>query len=570
MRSTLLFLLAFGSLSMAQQSSAVFGVVRNTQTQQPIEGATVQLAPYALSLPDPLFSSLKLVSDSFIGFQTTTDASGRYRLSDLPPHRYCLAVQKQGYWLTDDDMCQLSMIRLGVGTDLERLTLDRAPTLKGRFIDSSTNAPITGLRLIAVRHMFAGGMQQWTTSFGMKPGQGAGEFEMLPPRGEFYLEIVPDNNEKIAVRGEQGVSSLPFYGRSYYPGVTDIAMATPIVLAPGEHRFRDIRLSKQAPKTVTIDIAGVPSDAKIELALERRSVGYFPPTVAKASAYAKDPIQIRGLSATEYILTAWTKDIGAGRKGLVRRFRPENLNASQLKLDLAPTSTIHGIVQLDASPAPQAIGDWSYSMKSDDRENPGEGYSAIQIKAPEPFSVGGLFPGKYQVYASAPPGWVVSKMKYGMLDAIHQTFTLDTTSSMVVTLSRQFGTVTGSLTDANGPMDNAMVVLMPEPMPEDPYVSSFPWAHLDEKGGYEFRYVAAGHYRVVPFYGDTLGLYHDARAFREHARGYRDVDVLPGKTCTGVNFASRQYRKPLQARWISERAWRLGRLHARRFPPRSR
>lgn len=65
---------------------------------------------------------------------------------------------------------------------------------------------------------------------------------------------------------------------------------------------------------------------------------------------------------------------------------------------------------------------------------------------------------------------------------------------------------------------------------------AFPWTHLDESGRCEFRNVVPGRYRLIPLYGSTLGLYHDLQALREHARGYRDVDVLPGKTCTGVDF----------------------------------
>jgi hypothetical protein len=69
-------------------------------------------------------------------------------------------------------------------------------------------------------------------------------------------------------------------------------------------------------------------------------------------------------------------------------------------------------------------------------------------------------------------------------------------------------------------------------------IYTFPWTHLDEDGRYEFKHVVPGRYRVIPFYGSTLKLYHDLPALREHAQGYQEVNVLPGKTITGVNFAS--------------------------------
>jgi hypothetical protein len=63
---------------------------------------------------------------------------------------------------------------------------------RGRLLDNSTDAAITGLRLTALQHTYAGGMRQWITSYGVKPGKSPSEFEMTqPPRGEFYIEVIP-------------------------------------------------------------------------------------------------------------------------------------------------------------------------------------------------------------------------------------------------------------------------------------------------------------------------------------------------------------------------------------------
>jgi hypothetical protein len=129
-------------------------------------------------------------------------------------------------------------------------------------------------------------------------------------------------------------------------------------------------------------------------------------------------------------------------------------------------------------------------------------------------------------------------MQFGTLDAIHQIFTLESAARLVITLSRRFGAVTGSLTDGTGPMNRAALVLVPEPMPQNAYVNSFQWTHLDESGQYQFKNVVPGRYRVIPFYESTLGTYLDLNALREHARGYREVVVQSGKTSSGVNFAS--------------------------------
>ncbi|MCC6391559.1 MAG: carboxypeptidase regulatory-like domain-containing protein [Bryobacterales bacterium] len=541
MSAFLLFLLAFASLVMAQEKGAVFGVVRDGQTQRPIEGARLYLAPYDLHLPDPLFPTLRLVMDSFIGFETTTDATGQYRFPDLPPHRYCLTAKQQGYWWTDDAMCQASMIRIRESANLQRnLTLDRAPTLRGRFLDSSTNTPITGLQLVVLQHRRIGGIRQWTTSYGMRAVSGPGEFELSPPRGEFYLEIVPSKGETLSVATQQDISTVPFFGRGYYPGVTDISMATPITLTAGEDRYLEIRLTRKEPNTMKIHIAGVPGDTKVQLALERRSKGSLPQTLAKGAFLTRDPIAMERLSEAEYTLIAWTGNEPAERTGAVVRFHAGDRITRDLKLELLPALTLQGVVHVGPGSADAPMGDLYFSMKAAGRQNPAEGYSSVKITASGVFEVRGLFPGEYQVYASAPTGWVVSGMRYGALDAIYQVFHLDALQRLELTLSRQFGGVSGSVTDGNGPMDNAMVVLVPEPMPDHAYVHRFPWTHLDESGRYNFTYVVPGRYRVIPFYGSTLELYHDIRAIRKHARGYQVVDVLPGRTSAGVDFATRR------------------------------
>jgi hypothetical protein len=367
----------------------------------------------------------------------------------------------------------------------------------------------------------------------MTVGPGAGEFEVHPPRGEFYLEIGPDCSETIVSSGQQEGVGTPFYGRYYYPGVTDIAKATRISLNPGEDRFLEIRLPRQEPKTIKLEVAGVPEGTKTQLALERRTVGNFRHTVAKATMRAGDQIGIHGLSEAEYTLTAWSVDGSSERMAVVQRFSTTNQRFSHLRLHLEPTLTLPLVVRVEG---PSAIpSGWNFSMRADGRDNPEEGFSSVDGGSTS--SVHGLIPGRYQVYAGAPPGWVVSKMQYGVLDAVHQIFTLDANvSTLELTLSRRFGAIKGQLSDRGGPIDNAMIVLVPEPMPENAYVNSFPWTHLDEGGHYEFRNVPLGRYRVIAFYNETLRSYHDLAAIREHAKGYLEVNVVSDKTSI-ANFA---------------------------------
>jgi hypothetical protein len=538
MRTGLIFFFAYGALSLAQERSAIFGVVRDSQTQQPIQGVRLYLMPYNFHPPDPLFPTLKLMTDVPLGFEALTDAAGQYRYPDLPPHRYGITAFKQGYQTQHGP----GTIRTVANNDLQcDLTIDRVASISGRFLDATTNAPITGLRINLVVATRAE-----STNFGLmvavdKPGKAPGEFEItgLPSEAFYYIEIVPDENESIVVQREPAEASPNFHGRSFYPGVADIGMATPIVLGPGENRQLEIRLPKRQPGIVPIEITapGDVPEANIELALERKSLpGWYPKVVAKATVRNHDSITLEGLSEGSYTLFARSVAAGAGPIGAVRQFSGSDRTIGQLKLNLEPMLKLKGVVHVDPKSADSQTptpGGYLYLGSNDQPE----GTNNVKITAGTTFEIDGLRPGQYFLASNATPGWVISKMEFGKADAVHQMFTLDDASVLDVTLTRGFGAVNGSLTEGNKPVDNAMVVLVPEPIPEDAWVNSFPWNHLDENGNYEFKFVVPGRYRVIPFYGSSLDRYHDLAAIREHAQGYHDVTVLSGKTISNVNFA---------------------------------
>ena len=538
MRTGLIFLFAYGALSLAQERSAVFGVVRDSQTQQPIEGVRLYLMPYAFHPPDPLFPTLKLMTDVPPGFETLTDAAGRYRYPDLPPRRYGITAFKQGYQTQRGP----GIIRTMAAHDLQSdFTIDRVASIRGRFLDHTTNAPIAGLRINLVMEEPAG-----STHYGImfavdKPGKAPGEFEItgLPSRALYYIEIVPDKSESIAVQTKTAESSPALYGRCFYPGVADIGMATPIVLGPGEDRQLEIRLPKRQPGIVPVEITA-PDDvpeAGIELSLERKSLpGWYPKIVAKATVRNHDSITLEGLSEGPYTLVARSVAAGAGPIGVVRQFSGSDRQIGQLKLNLEPMLKLKGNVHVDPKSADSQTpvpGGYLYLGSNDQPE----GAISVKITAGATFEIDGLRPGQYFLSSNAAPGWVISKMEFGKADAVHQMFTLDDVSVLDVTLTRGFGTVEGSLTGGNKPVDNAMVVLVPEPLPEDAWVNSFPWNNLDENGNYEFKFVVPGRYRIIPFYGSNLDRSHELAAIREHAQGYHDVTVLSGKTISNVNFA---------------------------------
>jgi hypothetical protein len=451
-----------GAVCQAQPHGVVYGVVRDAETQQPIEGVSVALSPYGLLPKDyGLFPSLHLDwTDISHAFQAKSDAAGRYRFEDLPAFRYCLTWRKDGYSAPlFDPSCQNTMLRTEGGREVEKdLTMQRAPSLSVRVLDDATGMPIDGMR-VAVQFKYGPTDQQWAMCCWSRRVQPGLYKVPQPPPAKLYLMF---NVDPAASPRDKAAATA--YGISYFPGVATLAEAIPVEFAPGEARVLEVRLRRQAVLV----------------------------------APEKSPVQ----SVPDLPQPATVKEV-------------------------SPQVTVKGVALMDLSPGEPADG-WAYLYFRG-------GDPTVRITGGQPFEFR-IIPGGTGVGSNAAPGWIVSRITYGGQDVTDRNFQLDDRHTLVVTLSRKYGTVNGTIRDGVAPMDNAWVVLVPDPL-VNRRLESIPWRNLDENGGYEFNLVPPGRYRVVTFYDDTLQLYRDLDAMRAHAKGYKEVVVGPKQTVSGVDFS---------------------------------
>lgn len=213
----------------------------------------------------------------------------------------------------------------------------------------------------------------------------------------------------------------------------------------------------------------------------------------------------------------------------------------RLRTGAMPEEPVTSAIQSKPSPSPKitikgfVVTDGNHANKVDGYAILYFGEVSVKVKAGESFEAK-IPPGVNCLAWNTGPGWIVSRAAYGELDVTHATFDPDGTRPLVVTLSQEYGAVKGTIRDGAAPTDIAWVVLVPDPIPASASVNSFPWTHLDEQGGYEFNYVPAGRYGVVPFYDDTLELFRELDSIEAHAKGSRDIIVKAGETISGLDF----------------------------------
>ena len=176
--------------------------------------------PYNFHPPDPLFPTLQLYTDSNNGFETMTDASGHYRYTDLPPHRYGITALKEGYRSQKGSGIFRTLARQDIQCDLE---LERPAQITGRFLDYETGEPVTGHHLNLISTLYPGGRPYGALNRVDRSGKTPGEFVISNLiSGTYYLEVVPDRAEQIVVQAQNVASEPSFYGRSFCDGAVNV------------------------------------------------------------------------------------------------------------------------------------------------------------------------------------------------------------------------------------------------------------------------------------------------------------------------------------------------------------
>jgi hypothetical protein len=214
--------LLFGALALyAQGAGAVLeGSVVNSVTGAGIDGAKI------------VFLGGKGMKD------TTTDASGNFRVAAMPPGNYSVVAQKNGFFFIPPSTFPNLGISLHVGTtgDLSRLRLELLPPaiLRGHVFG------IDGKPAANVQVALGPGYQKKATT---------------NEEGAFVFEGVQPGQHSLAASGENA--------RTYFPATTDPESAESIPVLPGaDQGGYEVRLQTARAyrvRGVVLDTAGKPS-----------------------------------------------------------------------------------------------------------------------------------------------------------------------------------------------------------------------------------------------------------------------------------------------------------------------
>lgn len=472
------------------------------------------------------------------GPSATTDDRGVYRIGNLPPGQYIVAVPGVS------QSVQTADLPAGVGGPGGNTMMSGGIQAPGYTVA----APEAALDLGATTRLLLG------------------RFAVPPPPHDGRVFVYP----------------MAFYGGG------DLARAVPLDLKLAEERSGlDIKLEPAATTTISGAVQGSPESlARLTLrlltaGLEDTGEGNEAATAAVA---ADGSFAFFGVTPGNYVIEAPafigeyllnssifggrppTRLSGGASSGPVPagpagtqfmrgRSRTDNSTFARVPITVATrpltgvvvtlkaAASISGTIALDMDPGQPGAKPPTYSVMRAEPANGvpslGQGDNGQPDRATGEFVIEGLLAGAYLVRANAPAPWQVKSITIGGRDVTHQP--IDTSggriSGLVVTLTNRPVEIAGTVRDAQGALaPDSVVVLFPaEPSQWTDYGQSAPRfrsVSVRSDGTYRFKGVPAGDYLAVALPGTNTRSWQTPGFFKRVESAATRVAIGWGETRT--------------------------------------
>ena len=510
----------------APTNSAVSGVVEDAATGQP-------LADYTVStwLGTTYYNNTMIQSKASKEVKTTTDASGKYKLTDLPAGAYRIEArdaQRFGSSLTR----HITTAGVDIGGVNFLVKLDGA--IKGKVLDENKE-PVPGMTISLVsKEYFMGNVGYFVRGRGRTNDLGEYTVERVEA-GHPYLILAEKRERALPAFSEVPLEPklrkrVPM--RTYYPNSPAKESAAAVVLRPGEQREgMDIELKTSPSYCIDGSITGPNGPEGVNFSMEPQgpgsgissSGGSF--TVAPGGAAgAGGKFRVCDLSPGDYRFVA--SERGGATGAPVQNFAVWPITIADqdlrnVKIPLAApaiglTSKIFiSLTPLLRAPFMGEVGGASSSM-------------------PGTFSFSARLPDDYRVSAMLlTPGVYVKDISYAGRSVMVEPLHLGSATgagTLLVTVGQDGATLSVHVADKDGnPGADMHVYLIPgDARSEGIMAARIVQGQTDQTGQYTSPTLAPGKYYAVA----TEDLYDAtvesiASLWRTRNR-FKEVDVAPG------------------------------------------
>jgi hypothetical protein len=519
-------------------NASVSGVVRDKRTGKPLEGYSVSTYVGATWIANAI-----QMSSTTKPVQSITDASGRYRIADLPatPYRITARDSKGGFGAEVTKHVVLS------GHDLE-INFDVAVTgaIKGKVVDENKE-PLSGITVILISREYFLGQQGYFF-------RGAGRTN---DRGEYKIENVP-TGQPFFLMAERRMNNLQAHSeaplnpklrrripmRTWYPSSPSKDGAAPVLLQSGETRDAvNIEMKKSANYCIsgTLLTAGGPGPLNFMIEPQQPSSGVHEGGgmyMVSGNGKANDDGEIRvcDLSPGSYRIEA-SQHAGPLLFGTaVVAIGDEDIRG--VKVVAMPGQDVPGEVVLDGpvplTPLATKVRVSLEPLLRSRRQ--GEGNLGASAAIPDTFNLAGIITDDYMVRTNINgPGLYLKDVQWSGISILYQPLRLGTASGgsgLRILVGQDGGTISTVVTTKDGnPAPDVRVVAFPAYVAAEGSLSAAMVAgQTDQTGSWKSQPLAPGKWFVGAVDGSidyTTEVI--ARLWRSRPR-FTEVDLGPNGT----------------------------------------
>lgn len=500
----------------AENSASIQGQVTDLNGQ-PIRKAGVTLRSANGAPPQPSYTA-------------TTGTDGKYTFETIAPGKYTLEVTRAGYLrklyrTTPHEVFSTITVAAGQHVNSINMALTRAVTISGKVVDEDGD-PVANVGLRLLHRTYDSRLTPVGGPAVSTDDSGNYRIPGLSP-GSYYLSAGENPGFVFSILGGRVVNgpltSMPaaapgapasWYATTFYPGVTDQSLATPIQIPAGQNDLQgvDIRLRKMPAFRITGKIVGTaachpieqcqvllaPADAPLDMRLGVRGA------VAHVAKDGSIDFGDNRFQPGEYFIKVTSGVPGrqlvlaSQRLAIVDRDIDVVLNLQSL-VELRGKVLIEGAPQTDFSKLPGTpppsvtMQIFLYPSGS-----PRQSDLRSKITNDGSFTISDIAPGTYEVRVCCIAGdaWVKS-IQLGSEVARDNTIEIPAGANpgqLQITLSRSAARIAGIVeTDQGGPAGGGVVTLFG--YPPGPGKSTITTG-IDSNGRFNLARLAPGTYRL--------------------------------------------------------------------------
>jgi hypothetical protein len=428
------------------------GTVVNSVTGEPVNRALVRVN----SFPPQIRSSF-------------TDAEGHFEIDGLAAGHVHVMVQKPGYENEQDAAIHSpTWVDLGPNTGAMVLKLTPNGAIYGRVVDGS-GQPVEHVPLRLSNRTVHEGRKHWEQR-GMTETDEDGHFRFPNLQaGTYYLAAGPSNEgAELLAANEKPKTGFPL---AYYPGVPDVASASPIQLTAGQQAEADFSLTAVPVYQLSGMVTGY---------LPEQGVGVqvFNPSgdevmLSTSVNMESGIIHVDNVPAGSYVIKVFSQTPTQTLRAETRVNVTSNLES--LRLVLAPAISIPVAVRLESRSSSAS----SSSVTSQDRPPVSVGLISTDTTAPESYATlvqqgsgHGTFmlqnvdSGTYLADVTPQSPWYVQSATYGQTNILYDDLSVATggpSYPLEIVLRNDSASMSGSVKTSDGSAAPSTVVVVPQP-----------------------------------------------------------------------------------------------------------